>query len=355
MVESALFFMVGFLLAALIALLVAPAISRRAMRLATARARLQSPLSESQARAERDALRAVQAVEIVKMEKKLAAADWDRAVARADLGREIVRLDKLTASLGELDEEVRERDERVALLEAELRLAEAESGARDTALWDMTGQRDAAQLRLAAARASIAEQQGRLDRNRVEIATQATQVSALEVELSDVRTGKRRFGGQSAADIEERLQNSEMAREDQTLEIARLMRAATERNAALVKAEAARDDLERQLTASEEQFRQAGARLRSRPPTLSTEPITETDALSDAPEARHPLQDEIDALKTHLLEATASAEALTKGDAALRLAIAKLGRDLVRARAAHDDEPPGAAQIVNFARREPTG
>ena len=70
MVESALFFVVGFLCATLLALLAAPAMSHRARRLANARARLQAPLSESQARAERDALRAIQAVEIVRMEKK---------------------------------------------------------------------------------------------------------------------------------------------------------------------------------------------------------------------------------------------------------------------------------------------
>ena len=355
MVESAIFFAVGFLAAALLALLAAPALSRRALRLATARARLQSPLTEAQARAERDALRAVQAVEIVKMEKKLAAAEWDRAVARAELGRQAIRVHTLGASMGDLGEEIRRRDARVEDLEAAQRSAEAEIGAREAALWDMAGQRDAAQARLVAARAALAAHEAQIHGARVEIATLSTQVSALEIELADLRTGKRRFGAETAAEIEGRLRLSETVRETQTLELTRLMRSAGERNAALLNAEQAREDLTKRLAETEAHARQVETDLRDQLQSLSTERATGAGALTTEREVRHHLQDEIDALKARLVEAAASAETVAKGDAALRLAIAKLGRDLVRARVAPDDEPAVAGQIVNFARREPTG
>ena len=58
-------------------------------------------------------------------------------------------------------------------------------------------------------------------------------------------------------------------------------------------------------------------------------------------------------MQQRLDDAVASVETMTKGDAALRLAIAKLGRDIVRARSPQDEEPHGEAQIVNFIRREP--
>ena len=50
------------------------------------------------------------------------------------------------------------------------------------AIWDLAGQRDAAQRRLSEARATIAQLQNHIDNDQVEIASLATQVSALEVE-----------------------------------------------------------------------------------------------------------------------------------------------------------------------------
>jgi chromosome segregation ATPase len=352
-VESALFFVIGFLCAALLALLATPAVSRRAMRLANARARLQAPLTESQARAERDALRAVQAVEIVKMEKKVASAEWERALARTDLARETGRLLKLDVAVQELDAEIQRRDELYATLQREIYAAEAEAGAKEVALLDLAGQRDIAKRRLAEARSAVVELQSHIDRDRVEIATLSTQVAAFEVELSDMRAGRRRFGGQDDADLAQRLRQSDTARADLTLELARLMRALAERTVALANAETARDDIERKFTFSEQRVQSVESELRTRLQALSTERAGGDSALSTERETRQHMQDEIEALKARLGEATASAETLARGDAALRLAIVKLGRDFVRSRAPQDDEPHGAAQIVNFVRREP--
>ncbi len=350
MVESALFFVVGFLCAGLLALLAAPAVSQRARRLANAHARLQAPLSESQARAERDALRALQAVEIVRMEKKVASAEWDRAVARTDLAREANRRLKLEAVGRELSHEIQARDLQNSRLQASLANAEAESGAKDTALWDLAGQRDTAQRRLAEARATIADMRDHIDSDRVKIATISTQVSALEVELSNARMNRRR-SIESGPDIEERLRASEAARDDQTVELARMLRNVAERNLALARIEAARDELERRL----ERARAAEGELRAQLQGLSAERAAAQGALMMEQGTRRYLQDEIDSLRARLEETIASSETLTKGDAALRLAIAKIGRDLLRARAPQDEELHVAGQIVNFARREPTG
>lgn len=348
MVESALFFVVGFLCATMLALLAAPAVSQRARRLANARARLQAPLSKSQARAERDALRAVQAIEIVRMQKRVAAAEWERAVARTDLAREASKGAKLEAAARELDRDLQFKDAESAKLEVALANAQAELGAKETALWDLAGQRDAAQRRLSEARTTIADLQNHIDNDRVEIATLSTQVSALEVELSDARANRRRFG-ENGQDIGERLRFSETAREDQAAETARLLRTLAERNAALTKLETGRDELERRL----ERARATEGELRAQLQASATERASAQGALMTEREARHHLQMEIDALKARLEETVASSETLAKGDAALRLAIAKLGRDLARARAAQDEEPHLAGQIVSFARREP--
>ena len=64
------------------------AVSLRATRLANARARLQAPLTETQARAERDALRGQHAVDIVRLERRLAARN---GTARSPRPRSAVR------------------------------------------------------------------------------------------------------------------------------------------------------------------------------------------------------------------------------------------------------------------------
>ncbi len=353
MVESAILFMVGFLSATLLALLAAPAISRRAARLAKARARLLSPLSETQARADRNGLRAVHAVEMFKMEKKVEAAEWERSLARTDLAREARRSLSHEASMRELRDEARLQDQRFEALETELRATEAESGTKDLALSDITGQRDSALRQFAQARAAIAALEGHIDRNRVEIATLSTQVSALEVELSSARAGKGRFGGESVASLEERLRASEIAREDQTLELARMMRSASERSVALAEAMTAREALEKRLSEGEPVAPIAQPEAASSVEAAPSEPVMDASAKASERETEHRMQNEIDQLKARLEEVSAFSETLSKGDAALRLAIVKLGRDLVRARTMQDDEPVGAAQVVNFLRREP--
>jgi hypothetical protein len=352
-VESALFFVIGFLCAAMFAILAAPAVSRRAMRLANARARLQAPLSEAQARAERDALRAIHAVETVKMENKVVAAEWDRAVARTELARQTNRMEKLDDSVRTFREDIQHRDARIDALEAAGRALEAETGAKDLALWDLARQRDVWQDRLANARATILEMETRADRSRVEIAVLSTEVSALEVEMADLRSGTARFGGDSFQGLEERLRRSEEARQAQTLELARQMRIAAERETALTAARTARDILSQKLEVSERRFHEMEEGLLSKAQNLTTANAANSGALATERLERLRLREEMLSLQERLDDALASVESVTKGDAALRLAIAKLGRDIVRARLAQDDEPHGEAQIVNFVRREP--
>jgi chromosome segregation ATPase len=352
-VESALFFVIGFLSAAMLAIFAAPAVARRAMRLANARARLQAPLSETQARAERDALRAIHAVEMVKMERKLAVADWDRAVAKTDLARQTNRMAKLTDLGRSLVEDIRSRDARIDEMEVAARALEAESGAKDVALRDFAGQRDVLRDRLSAARSKISTLETQADRSRMEIAILATKVSALEFEMADIRSGKTPFDGENAQGLEERLRLSEQAREAQTLELARQMRLAAEREAVLAATRAMRDKLAQKLQASERRFNEVEESLRSKAQSLTTTNAANSGALAAERADRLQLRQERDALQQRLDDAVASVETMTKGDAALRLAIAKLGRDIVRARSPQDEEPHGEAQIVNFIRREP--
>src|SRR6478752_6222249 len=83
-------FALGFLTAALLALLVLPALSRRAERLARRRVEARLPMSMAEIAAERDHLRAEIAVEARRIELKAEAAAKVRADDMAELGRRAV-------------------------------------------------------------------------------------------------------------------------------------------------------------------------------------------------------------------------------------------------------------------------
>jgi hypothetical protein len=92
LIEQAIFSCIGFLLAALLAVAAAPGITRRARRLAEARARLLAPLTEAQAIAERDALRAQHAVDQLRLEQRLSEVEDLAARRQIEIGRQSSRI-----------------------------------------------------------------------------------------------------------------------------------------------------------------------------------------------------------------------------------------------------------------------
>lgn len=103
----------GFLCASLIALSIVPALNRRADRLARKRAEAAFPLSLAEIAADRDHLRAELALRARTVEQDAERAFAAKATAMQELGRRDMRI-------GELESVVRERDGRIAGLEADL-------------------------------------------------------------------------------------------------------------------------------------------------------------------------------------------------------------------------------------------
>jgi chromosome segregation ATPase len=186
LLEQAIVFGIGFLSAALIAVVIIPTISRRATRLSEARLQLRSARTESQAAADRDALRARHAVDFVRLERRLAGAREFGATLRAEIGRmtmQIIELDSLTAAqIAEIDEQrldIEQRHWAGQELQATL-------GASQIALLDLSAQRDRSTESEAAAlrRSGALEAQGARDRARIAILT--ARAEKLEERLADV-------------------------------------------------------------------------------------------------------------------------------------------------------------------------
>ena len=280
MIEQAIFAAVGFLIATLLALAAAPAVARRARRLAEARARLLAPLSEAQAIADRDALRAQHAIEVVRFERRLRAAEEAVAVRKVELARQALRLVALeetsAAGLGELEAAQREVNE----LRGQL-------GAVQSALADIDVQHDRIEARLEDSETLAEERRG-------EIATLETRLAALEVRLADAESAAAAAAERAAAeqdrlraalaDAESRLARSEAAREEAVLENRRQLERLAKRNGAMATADAAAlADNDKALRAAIARLGRDVVRLEGRRRVAEAEPINLTAPLHAAP------------------------------------------------------------------------
>ena len=125
MIQTALSFVLGFLVAAALALAVAPALMRRAGELTRRRIEASLPMSREEMQAEVDAARAEHAMAVRRLEMKTEAIKKKSA-------QDMVEINRLRDEVRSLEEQNDERDEAVAKLEAErndlgARLAEREA------------------------------------------------------------------------------------------------------------------------------------------------------------------------------------------------------------------------------------
>ncbi len=187
MVETAIYVLLGFLAALLLALISVPAISRRAFRLAEARARLLAPASVEQARADLDALRGKHAIELTLVERR-ASADADAsASAQIELGRRANEIFGRDQIIGERDAEIQRQRAEISGLLSDLRTSATDNAAFHIGLHDLTRQRDAASASHADAMKQVASHEARGEENRATIAMLETRLAALSFELADVK------------------------------------------------------------------------------------------------------------------------------------------------------------------------
>lgn len=132
MVETVMIFALGFLAAALLALLFIPAINARAERLARRRAEALFPMSISELSAEKDHLRAEFAVLQRRIERKAEEAQAVKHQSMEELGRRALRIDALETELAGRDaaaaglqKDLDETGSRLANTESELESTKA--------------------------------------------------------------------------------------------------------------------------------------------------------------------------------------------------------------------------------------
>ncbi len=376
MIEQALFFAIGFLAAALAAVAAAPLLSRRAMRLAAARARLRAPATERQAIAEADALRAQHAVERARLERRLAFAEETSVGLRVAVGRQSAEIIRLTSDVVDLADQLYDQRAKVETLASRERDLRATVGAAQIALNDTLGQRDRAFAARDAAEARAAELNAEASRVRARTAVVAARAEYLEgrvEDLTQIAKAARDRGDRMAADLEvergraaslearldattavsqgqserlsransdhrrlvariaeleERLRLSERAREETLLENGRQLAALADLEAAMAVASEKAAGLEARLAAlaAEASERDNASSLRTE--TLPAQAAME-GSLRTARAEREALQRENDALRNRIAHFGDASRAVAT-DAELRNSIERLGREVSR-------------------------
>ena len=378
MLEQAIVFGIGFLSAALIAVVIIPTISRRATRLSEARLQSRSAQTESQAAADRDALRAQHAVDLVRAEKRVAAAQEFGATLRAEIGRMTIRIMQLNSLVAEQIAEIGEQRLEIERRRRDNAELQGALGASQIALVDLSAQRDrsAENEAVALRRSGHLEAQGARDRARVAILTAraekleerlgdmsraaAETAKANEAEREQFRTslgtqvaqfrelerrwrelvaknnsfardlaGRNKSLAQTRrqfADAEARLIESERRREDALIESSRHFAIIAERDAALQGLKATHEALARELAAA--RGRQSESDLETQ--NLKTALATTEGSLGAARTDREALLSERDRLRSRL-SASAASLSQAEGDLEiLRKAIDRFGREFAR-------------------------
>ncbi len=120
MIEQALVFTLGFLIAGLLALAIAPAFWRRAIRLSTRRLEMLVPLSPAEIVAGRDLLRAEFAVEYRQLEQKVEKLSSTNAAHMAELGHRAAVIAAQEADLVALSQQTSDADSEFSALKRAL-------------------------------------------------------------------------------------------------------------------------------------------------------------------------------------------------------------------------------------------
>jgi chromosome segregation ATPase len=322
-VETAIYVLLGALTTALVALLALPAVSRRAFRLAQARARLVAPLSEAQAQAERDALRGRHAVELALAERRAEAAEDKSAAAQIELGRRAAEIVRRDLDIKDKAEEIARQRAEISALTRELAEREADVAAHEAGLRDFESQRDAAEARLAATTAQLNYAQAEAARTRAAL-EQRIEALTRELGLSQRLAESELLAAKATiADLERRLEEGEADAAHLRRQIAELAETPLSPSGAAARAVDVISRIGNRL---------AEAAQREKGLTVRLQALAEAEASARAD--RDQAQRDLERLSQRLSESEARAERLSDADDSLRQAIARLGRELVAERAA---------------------
>jgi chromosome segregation ATPase len=198
MIEPIMYFGIGFLVAALIGLVIVPLVHGRAVRLTMRRLEAATPLSMAEIQADKDQLRAEFAMSTRRLEMSVEQLKTKTTSQLAELGKKGDAINRLKAELGEKTATIFALEARDKALRDQVRASEEEFAVKTANVHD-------AERALADKQGELAKMVGQLDERsvladsqKIEIVALKTQVEALKERLNDaeneVKTTEDRVG-----------------------------------------------------------------------------------------------------------------------------------------------------------------
>ncbi|MGL5113958.1 MAG: hypothetical protein ACRC7C_01420, partial [Beijerinckiaceae bacterium] len=216
MIEQGLYFALGFLVCALLALATMPAVWRRAHRLTRRDLESSLPLSPREIAAERDQLRARFAVEYRQRELATEKAELHRQRAMLEVGAKRVVIaqlgDDVTARDGTITELTGVRD---GLSEA-LATTQATLAATEETLRALTQDHTVLGARHANLQAELSQLTDLSDQRRVEIAARDTNLEAQRARIDEIDAAMKKARGETRTFSEQLRQTERQLRDVET-------------------------------------------------------------------------------------------------------------------------------------------
>jgi chromosome segregation ATPase len=185
MIEPAMYFGIGFLVAALLGLLFVPLVHNRAVRLTMKRLEAATPLSIAEIRADKDQLRAEFAMSTRRLEMSVAQMKTKTTTQLAELGKKTDAINQLKKELGEKTATIFALEARDKTLREQLRSTEEEFGVKTGSLRDAERTLADKEAELGKLVSEVGEHSITADKQRVELAALRTQVEAMKVAVTE--------------------------------------------------------------------------------------------------------------------------------------------------------------------------
>ena len=185
MIEPIMFFGIGFLVAALIGLVVIPLVHGRAVRLTMHRLEAATPLSMAEIQADKDQLRAEFAMSTRRLEMSVEQLKGKTTSQLAEIGKKGDAINRLKIELGEKTATIFALEARDKALRDQLRATEDEVAAKTSARHDAERALADKESDLAKFIGELDERSSLADAQKLEIVALKTQVEALKERLTD--------------------------------------------------------------------------------------------------------------------------------------------------------------------------
>ena len=185
MIEPIMYFGIGFLVAALLGLVVIPLVHGRAVRLTMRRLEAATPLSMAEIQADKDQLRAEFAMSTRRLEMSVDQLKNRTTSQLSELSKKTDAINRLKAELGEKSATIFALEARDKALRDQVRASEEELTVRNSTVQDAERALNDKQAELAKLMGELDERSVLADSQKIEIVALKTQVEALKERLSD--------------------------------------------------------------------------------------------------------------------------------------------------------------------------